>query len=678
MSNERHFESSFDTESLAFSSDTNLGSTSSSPIGFVGRCLSIWRGREIILLSGLLFVVTIVVFLPAVDNGFIGYDDPLYVTANRHVQGGLTWNNFVWAFTATGAGNYHPLTWLSHQADCQLYDLRPIGHHLTSILVHALSVALAFVLLERLTSALWPSFATAALFGLHPLRVESVAWVAERKDVLCTFFVFLSLLAYTAYSRQAATDTDRRSQRSLYLLSAGAFCAALLSKPMAVTLPCLLLLLDYWPLERLKRSAPLPLLLEKIPFFFFAAIWSCITIAVQESAGALAAAPPLTDRLAIALNNYARYLGKIFFPTDLAVFYPPTGHLSWTNIVLAAAILTLVTALAISLRRSQPWFLMGWLWFLIGLLPVLGLIQTGEQSIADRYTYVPSLGIVIMLVWGVSTALRRVPATKPAQGIGFLLLAVCLTALTRNQLRYWATTESLFTYALSVTQHNYIAHINLGAALEKKGQLDEAARHFQLAIADKPTSVEAHNDLGVVYQKQNQPQTAFGEFFTALALDPHYAEAHYNLGISLSDLGHLDEAASQFWQAIADSPDYPEAHYNLAGALSRQGHIPEAIAEYQATIRLDPNSPDAHNNLAAALISLRRFDEAIAHCQAAIRLKPDYARAHFNLGVALAQKGDIDGAISSFRKTLAIKSDYYSAQSNLVLLLERHRDLKPR
>jgi tetratricopeptide (TPR) repeat protein len=629
-----------------------------------------------LVLGGILFIVTAWVFLPAASNDFIGYDDPLYVTANRHVLGGLTWNDFVWAFKGTGAGNYHPLTWLSHQVDSQFFGLRPAGHHFTSIIIHALNTALAFALLQRLTSTLWPSFAVAALFGLHPLRVESVAWIAERKDVLCTLFVFLSLLAYSAFVR--CPESERRNRMTFYLLSAGAFCAALLSKPMAVTLPCLLLLLDFWPLDRFKQSAPLSLLLEKVPFFFIAAIWGCITIAVQKSAGALVAAPTFADRLANTLNHYARYLGKIVFPTNLAVFYPPTGHLPWTLVLVAAAILALVSGLALALRRKQPWFLMGWLWFLIGLLPVIGLIQAGEQSIADRYTYVPSLGILVILVWGVRSTLSRIPMAGAISGIGFLAAAISLTILTRIQLSYWATTETLFTHALKVTEHNYIAHINLGTALEKTGHLDEASRHFQMAIQDKPTSVEAHNDLGVVYQKQSQPQTAFGEFFTALSLDPHYAEAHYNLGVSLSDLGHLDEAASQFRQAVADSPDYPEAHYNLAGVLSRQGHIPEAIAEYQVTLRLDPNSPDAHNNLAAALLNLGRLDEAIAHCQAAIRLKPDYARAHFNLGVALAQKGDLDAAIAAFRQTLALKPDYYTAQTNLNLLLEKKGLLGPR
>jgi tetratricopeptide (TPR) repeat protein len=600
----------------------------------------------------------------------------VYVTANRQVQGGLTWENLAWAFKSTSSANYHPLTWISHELDCDWSGLRPAGHHLTSVLIHAVNVGLAFLMLVRLTGGLWPSFAAAAFFGLHPLRVESVAWVAERKDVLSTLFWILAVLAYTAFTH--CPQRDRRKRNSFYVLSLGSFCAALMSKPMVVTLPCILLLLDYWPLDRLKQSPARVLVIEKLPFLLIAAAWSCITISVQKSAGALAVAVPLADRAANALVANCRYLGKIFVPVDLAVFYPPAGHWPGSIVLLAAVLLAAISVLAIVFRRTRPFLIVGWLWFLLGLLPVIGLIQAGEQSMADRYTYVPSLGILMIVTWGAASALKRIPSATVFFAIGFIAAAVLLAHLTRIQIGYWSSTETLFTHALNVTHGNFVAHINLGADLEKKGGLQQAAAHFNQALLDKPTSVEAHNDLGVVLQKQNQPEAAIAEFSTALKLNPHYAEAHYNLGVSLSDRSRLDEAATEFHRAIKDQPDYPEAHYNLASVLSRQGRAPEAIPEYLESLRLQPDSPDAHNNLAAALLSLGKLDQAIAHCQAAIRLKPDYARAHFNLGVALAQKGDLESAITQFRQTLTLKPDYHAAQSNLDLLLNAREKMGDR
>jgi Flp pilus assembly protein TadD len=572
----------------------------------------------------LLALVTIALYWPALRHDFVNYDDDVYVTENLHVQAGLSWENLKWAFCNPVSANWHPLTVLSHMMDCQLFGLKPWGHHLVNVLFHALNAALVFVLLKQLTGATWRSVVVAALFAVHPLRVESVAWVAERKDVLSGFFGLLALIFYTRYvqkaeSRKQKAETGGRIPSSIlhppsspaYCLSLGCFALGLLSKPMLVTWPFVLLLLDWWPLNRIPDfrfpiSDLKRLLAEKIPFFVLAAVLSCVTFVVQKQGGSVVESEtlPLGARAGNALVSYCRYLGKLFWPTDLAVFYPHPGYWPPAQVLLAGLLLAVISALFFVQRRRHPFLLMGWLWFCGMLVPMIGLVQTGQQSMADRHTYIPSLGVLILTTWGVYDLTRHwryQMITLSAAGSAVIILCM---GMTRQQLAYWQDSETLFRHALEVTENNYIAHKNLGDALNNKGQIDGAISQYKEVIQLRPSFVGAYN----------------------------------NLGVALGNKGQTDEEISQFQEAIRRKPDYAEAHNNLGTALGNKGLTDEAIRQYQEAIRLKPDYAEAHNNLGAALFNKGQTDEAITQFQVAIQIKPDYVEAHNNLGVALRKK----------------------------------------
>jgi Tfp pilus assembly protein PilF len=559
------------------------------------------------LIAGLLVLVTIAVYWPATGNDFVSYDDPEFVTANPHVQGGLNWEGVKWAFCNTEQAAYWaPIMWLSHMLACQLFGLNAWGHHLINILLHATNTALVFLVFRRMTGATWRSMILAALFGLHPLRVESVAWVTERKDVLSTLFWMLALWAYAKYVEAAQ---GRRLRCNLwYGATLALFALGLMSKPMLVTLPCVLLLLDYWPLERFKHSGVLRLIAEKTPFFVLAVLASVVTLVVQNQGGAVAGGEtlPLGARGGNALVSYCRYLGMMFWPADLAVFYPHPGYWPLGKVLLAGGLILGVSGLLFVERRRYPFLLMGWLWYCGTLLPVIGLVQSGDQAMADRFTYVPSLGVLILAIWGMHELTRRwrypVIALSVAASAAILLCMV----LTRQQLGYWEGTEALFRHTLEVTENNYIAHVSLGIELVRKGQIKEAISQYQEVIR----------------------------------LKPDYPLAHNNLGYALLRKGQIEEAIHQYQEAIRLKPDYPLAHNNLGNAFYQKGRTDEAISQYQEAIRLKPDYADAHNDLGLALYQKGRTGEAISHFQEALRLKPDHAAARKNLDFALAARAD--------------------------------------
>ena len=700
------------------------------------------RRRTAPLAGLLLFVLVLAAFLPALSNGFVGYDDPEYVTENDHVRAGLTWEGVQWAFRSTEAANWHPVTRLSHMLDCQLYGLAPWGHHLTSILLHALNATLLLVVLRRMTGAMWRSFAVAMLFGLHPLRVESVAWIAERKDVLSTLFWLLTLWAYAAYverskvhspqstvgspktgvgaSRptiEAPRGTDHASRIThhaprFYLLSLLFFALGLMSKPMVVTLPCVLLLLDYWPLSRFglktqdsRLKTCVPLFLEKLPFFLAAAAFSAVTFAVQKHGGAVAANLPFPDRFANAVVSYCRYLGKLFWPVDLAVFYPGVEH--WPAVMVAAAALLLlaISVVAIILRLTHPYVLVGWLWFLGTLVPVIGLVQVGMQSMADRYSYIPSIGILLAAVWAAhavaagilpaveggilppgpapepssvtaiprgkmpgSTAGRMPAVTIAAWGILATAALLC-AALTLRQLSYWKNTEILFRHALRVTKDNYGAHHALGMALDRQGRLDEAISEYRATIRARSNYVLAYNNLAVDLNQKGRLEEAMQQLQTAFKLQPAYADPYNNMGMILEKQGRFDEALQMFQKAVSLNLNFPNAYYNLGISLSRKGLPEEAAKAFQRVIELRPNDAEAHNNLGVVLERQGKLAEATREYLRAAQLNPAYPSAHYNLGVALARQGHLPEAIDEFREALRLKPDYPSAQTNLALAL---------
>jgi tetratricopeptide (TPR) repeat protein len=595
------------------------------------------------LLALLLGLVTLALYWPATRHEFINYDDQLYVTDNTHVQAGLTWESVKWAFLNADSkfGYWHPLTLLSHMLDCQMYGLNPWGHHLTSILLHALNTVLVFLLLRRLTGAVWRSAAVAALFGWHPLHVESVAWVAERKDVLSACLGLLSLLFYTRYAKkqkkvnEVQPVLDSRLSTFDYALSLFFFALGLMSKPMLVTLPFVMLLLDWWPINRAsgwRRLVP-----EKIPFFAVAAVAGVMTFAMSKQTGALASDEVLSwgARSANALVSYCRYLGKLFWPADMAVFYPHPGHWPVKEVLLAGMLLTGLSAWCFWQRRRHPFLLMGWLWFIGTLVPVIGLLQVGNFSMADRYSYIPSLGLFIMVIWGAHEMTRGWRYQVTGLAAAGSVVMILLMGLTRQQVGYWQDSETLFRHAIAATENNCLAYNELGGSLFNKGQTDDAITQFQEAIR----------------------------------LKPDYLQAYNNLGNALVQAGRMDEAISQFQTITRLRPDFAEGHYNLGDTLAKKGLKDDAIREFREAIRLKPDYPEPHNNLGDNLYSQGKVDEAIPQFEEALRLKPDYAEAHYNLGTALASKGWMDGAISQFEEALRLKPDYAAARNNLAYAL---------
>jgi len=538
-------------------------------------------------ISLLLAFLTLVIYLPARQHGFSVYDDGDYISQNRMVQNGLTWAGLKWAFTTFWASNWHPLTWLSHMADCQWFGLDAGAHHLINVLFHAGNSVLLFLLLCRLTGTTWVAAMVAALFAWHPLRVESVAWAAERKDVLSCFFELLSLSSYVRYAR-------KKQGRDFYLALVF-FALALLAKPMPVTLPFLLLVLDWWPLQRLANVTSLTgkwarLAGEKWPFFVLAAASCGVTFFAQQTAAVLSIEQyPLSLRLGNAVLAYAGYLLKILWPVDLAVIYPLPKQLSWSLVTAAGAGLTGVSWIAWRMRRTRPYWLAGWLWYLGTLVPVIGLVQVGKQAMADRYGYFPCIGIFLAAVLaGKELATRFKVKWQPLLAGAGLILAVNVW-FTARQLNYWRDDISLFSHAVAVTGDNPGAQINLGLALEQAGRRDSALVHYREALRMAPDSVEAQNNLANILNDEGQTREALDHYQAALRLDQTVPLTHCNLGTLLVKLGRFDEAMQHYQAAQRLQPEDPHVHYLMGKAWLRQGRTSEAIGQFRQALRLDGN-----------------------------------------------------------------------------------------
>jgi tetratricopeptide (TPR) repeat protein len=598
----------------------------------------------------LLLLGTVALYWPATGCAFVNFDDNLYVTANAAAQSGLSLAGLKWDFIHPVASNWHPVTMLSHQWDCQWFGLHPRGHHWTSVLLHALNVALVFGWLRQLTGAKWRSFGVAVLFAVHPLHVESVAWVAERKDVLSAFFGLLTLIFYARYTRQRAAregsdlEPGRRPKPPdlvpNYLPALLFFTLGLMCKAMLVTWPFVLLLLDYWPLGRFQPGRAWGLVREKIPFILLSALMCVVTLLVQQHAGAVAAAASLPPgaRIANALVSYYRYLGKFCLPTHLAVFYPLPAHWPVAGVLTAGGWLAALSVVFFGLRWRQPFWLMGWLWFLGTLVPVIGLVQVGEQSMADRYAYLPSLGILIPVVWGAAALTRGRPYAILVVAVVGAAVVLLDTALTRRQLGYWRDSEALFRHDLAIVGDNHIARNNLGAALVEKGRIDEAILQYQAALRLQPEEPSAHFSLGNALSQAGQFDDAIRQYQAALRRQPDYAEAMKNLGGTYYKQGNLAGAITQFQAVLQLQAGDPTAHYNLGKARFKQGDTNGAALEYQAALHLNPNYAEAHNNLGYTLQAQGHLDEAIRQYEEALRLNPDYALAKNNLAAAQAEK----------------------------------------
>jgi Flp pilus assembly protein TadD len=610
---------------------------------------TLWLALGLLILTG-------AVFAPVAHFDFVNWDDPEYVTANPGVLNGLTWRGIVWAFTTGHGGNWHPLTWISHMLDVQVFGLNPGAHHLVNLLFHGANTLLLFQLWSKMTGKTWRSAFVAALFAVHPAHVESVAWIAERKDVLSTFFGLLTMNAYAAYTQESRP-------RQAWTCYAGAlilFACSLMAKPMLVTLPFLLLLLDYWPLQRLpgfgrqiskadigpeareRRPAGIGrLLTEKIPFFILTASSSVVTFYAQKRADAVTGFDelPLGARLQNAIVSYQAYIGKMVWPSKLAVVYPfpPPPAMSWVAAI--ALVLAAITLIALRRARRERYWLVGWLWFVGTLIPVIGLVQVGSQAMADRYTYVPFVGLFVILAWTVPGFFER----RQAGGVWPVALAIGAIAacavVASGQVAHWRNSESLWEHTLSVTSENARAETNLGNAIAAEGRFDEAVAHYLDALRYHPESPDALDNLGVALAHEGRFDEAVQRYREALRIRPNDPLAHNNLGSALQNQQKTAEAIEHYEAALRLNPDFMEAHNNLAAALAAGGKTQAAIAEFLEALRLRPDQADLHYNVAIMYVRIGNTNEAIQHLERALQLEPGHAAARDTLDdLARAQR----------------------------------------
>ena len=551
-----------------------------------------WAVAICIALAG----ITWAVFGQTLGYDFINYDDNLYVYENPNVVSGLTRPAILWAFTHAHAGNWHPLTSLSHMLDCQLFGLNAGGHHFTNVLLHTLAVVLLFLFLQQVTGAPWRSAFVAAVFAVHPLRVESVAWIAERKDVLSAVFFMLTLLAYARYVS---------GERSLlrYLLVAFSFALGLMAKPMLVTLPLVLLLLDYWPLRRFgshssgkdanfaRRSTFSRLVAEKIPLFLLSLLFSLLTLWAQRAYMRSTIEVPLVLRVENAIVSYVRYLRQLLWPADLAPFYPhPKAMLPLLLVIMAAVLLVAISAVVLCYGRKRPYLITGWGWYLFMLLPVIGLVQVGEQALADRFTYLPQIGIVLAITWTAADATAGIRQLQRFVAFTAVAVTVTLAWCAWHQTPYWRNSESISLRSLAVTENNDLAHNNLGAVWHKSGRVDDAIREYQAALKITPESPLARNNLGSAFFEQGRVAEAIQEFRRVLSYHPQSFTGHFNLAGALLRTGRATEAIAEYEKVLAIKPDFAQAHLALGQALMRTERVTDAIAQFKIAVQLQPGN----------------------------------------------------------------------------------------
>ncbi len=568
----------------------------------------------------LLFLGTLSLYYPTLQDGFVNYDDPAYVTSNPHVQRGLTKQSVMWAFTSTAEANWHPLTWLSHMLDVQLFGLRPAGHHAQGVLWHAVNVVLLFLLLAKATGFMGRSAVVAGLFAVHPLNVESVAWVSERKTVLCTFFLLLALAAYGWYVKQP--------RASRYLLVALLFALGLMAKPMVITLPFLLLLVDFWPLQRFPQTPVSRLVLEKIPLLALSAASANITLYAQRAGGAVGSTQllPLSMRVENAIYSYFIYVDKALWPSQLAALYPhPEGSLALWKVLGAAAVLITITAIFWRFRERR-FLLAGWLWFLITLGPVIGIVQAGRQAWADRYAYFPLWGLFVIGVWLLSEAATRIKLSGPAQAALASAVLLAYSVAAHRQIQYWHDSYSLFTHAIQVTGANPIAEGNLGSALMDVQRPELALPHLERAIQLMPTFAAAHYNLGTLLQRQNELNQALQEYQLALRYasdEREAAQTHNNLGVLLNQLGHRDDALREFTAALALNP-YEQNSLIGRGLIERdQGKLDAALQDFSRAAQIAPSALALYWE-GRVLEDTGRLSAAAETYRSALKLAPNF------------------------------------------------------
>ncbi|HEG43406.1 MAG TPA: tetratricopeptide repeat protein [Phycisphaerales bacterium] len=631
-----------------------------------------------ILVYIFLVTATAIVFWQVTYHDFVKYDDDIYVTDNQNIQPPITWLKVKWAFTSGYASNWHPLTWFSHMFDCRFLKLNASYHHLVNLLFHITNTLLLFTLLKYLTKNLWPSAFVAALFALHPLHVESVAWIAERKDVLSTVFWLLTLFSYSRYTRKPNITN--------YLLTIFIFCLGLMAKPMLVTLPFVFLLLDYWPLERIKCGIEIQtgksmtsLVIEKLPFFLLSSISSVITFIVQRAGGAVSGIEIFTinNRIANSIVSYVTYIQKMFYPAKLAVLYPRVSDLPIARVLICGVILLSVSIIFIYVARKRKYLAVGWLLYLGTLVPVIGIVQVGQQAFADRYTYIPLTGLFIIIAWFADDATKKWPCRKITLSLFAAAILSASSVCTYRQLKHWKNSQSLFEHTLSVTTDNHIMHYNLGNTFKEQGRFDNALRCYNRVLQIDPDHVGTHNNLGNMFEEQGRLDEALNCYNRVLQIDPDHADAHNNLGNIFGRKGQSDEAIRHYQRALNSDTKHPEKqYYNLAFELQSQHKFTEAIAFYRKALEINYDYFKAHNNLAVLLAQSGEIKDAAKHFGKALGIKPLDVSVLNNLGSTLASIDRVDEAIAHFETALQINPTDIRTHYNLAITFESQKMLE--
>lgn len=611
------------------------------------------KKSRICLFICVLILLVLTAFEPVRHNDFIDYDDPDYITQNSHIQSGFSPSSIRWAFAAGYSSNWHPLTWLSHMLDVQLFGLNPFWHHLHNVVLHTASTVLLFLILQKMLHSIWCSLFIALAFGLHPLRVESVAWASERKDVLSVFLFMLTWVSYLYYTH--------RGGRWRYLPVLVCYALGLMAKPMLVTLPILLILLDWWPLERFRTVTRVRLIAEKIPLFLLSFISCIVTFLVQHAAGSVVMRIPFSTRLSNAIVSYTGYLTKLLCPIDLAVIYPyPKESIPIGSVMISLVVLIFWTTFALYHRRKRPYLLTGWLWYLVTLIPVIGLIQVGSQAMADRYTYLPSIGILLMIPCAAAELTASWKHQKRILGcLGGLAIAGMILG-TRIQVKYWNNSIALYERTLSVTENNYVAENNIAQGLMEQKRFDEAESHILRAFQILPDSPNANANMALLCLVRNQPDQALEYVQKALQNQSGEANVLYNCGLVLEKLGQSDQALSVYEKAIQNKPEYAAALNRIGALREKQGRFHEASDFYRKSIQYNPRQAEGYKNLAWLLAVTPAYKdhnpaEAVQLAQKACQLtffrEPQSLKV---LAAAYARFGQFEEAVKTAQQAIEL------------------------
>jgi tetratricopeptide (TPR) repeat protein len=621
-----------------------------------------------------LALITLAVYWPMMRDGFVNFDDRQYIAENPHVTSGITASNIAWAFKSGEQSNWHPLTWISHMLDCQMFGLNPAGHHFVNLFFHIANTLLLFLLLNRVTGATWRSAFVAALFAWHPMHVESVAWASERKDVLSAFFFLLTLLAWAQFSSKSKTQSA--NAKTFYVLALVFFACGLMSKPMLVTLPFVLLLMDFWPLQRVDGLTPrriAQLVIEKIPFFVLSVVASVVTYLVQSKEAV--SHPAFQTHIANIFVSYVRYIGKLIWPADLSVIYPLPRHIPMLPAIAAALLLLIVSILIIQQTRRHAYLFTGWFWFLGMLVPTIGIVQVGSAAMADRYTYLPGIGFFILIAWGISDLLNRMPQWKKFLPVAASIALVGSLGATPVQIGYWQNSLKLFYHAVEVTSDNYSAENSLGKAFEESGDNQRALICYSNSVVAEPKFPPSQYNLAVCLLSLGRTNEALEHFRICAQFPGHNAENNYALAVYLNRCGDVGEAGQLLQRAIDEQPEFPKAQNVLGTILSIQGKFAEALPHFAAAAKQKPNDAEFRFNYALSLLDNHKSADAAEQFQTVIKLTPNDVLAHFRLAQALAQQNRFSDAVKEYHAALQLAPQFSIAQKELDQLLSGHPEL---